>query len=269
MGGIDAQRGYHHNPFWGGFLDLFRIPKFDFYLFASQRPPDQHVPGLEDGPIVFIASYWMPGSPTDVTVFSNCQQRRLYQDGKEIAVRGPDESPKLPHPPFTFAGLRYSMGHYEQAAAFGNGERPTRRWLPGELKAEGLIGGKVVATHVARTAGKPAELALVVDESGRSLVADGSDFVVVYAYIRDPHGTLVPLADDLVKFSVTGPGAVIGDASIGANPMRAEAGVACALVRSTTSPGNITVTAEAFGLKTATVKFQSKALETPVVPGVR
>src|SRR5664279_3359407 len=74
--------------------------------------------------------------------------------------------------PVVFAGLTYSMGRYEQSANFENGQRPTRKWIPGELKAEGLIGGKVVATHVVRTAGVPAQLALSVEEAGRHLVAD-------------------------------------------------------------------------------------------------
>ncbi len=267
--GIDAQRGYHHNPFYGGFLDLFRVPKFDYYLFASQRPPDVHVPELDDGPMVFIATYWMPGAPADVTVLSNCEQVRLSQDGKEIGVKEPDKTSRLPHPPVTFAGLNYSMGHYEQSASFENGQKPTRKWIPGELKAEGLIGGKVVATQVVRTAGVPSQLTLAVEESGRGLVADGSDFVLVRAYVRDAHGTLEPLGDDHVKFSVAGVGAVIGDASIWANPMKAQAGIATALVRSTLKPGSITVTAEARGLKPATITFQSQPFMTAIVPGAK
>ncbi len=267
--GIDAQRGYNPSPFQGGFLDLFRIPKFDYYLFASQRPPAIHVPGLDDGPMVFIANYWMPGSATDVLVFSNCEQVRLTQDGKEIGVQEPDKSSKLPHPPITFAGLRYSMGRYQQGATFDNGQPATRKWLPGELKAEGLIGGKVAATYTIRTAGKEARLTLEADESGRALTADGSDFVPVRACIRDASGTLVPYGDDHVKFTVTGEGAAIGDESNFANPMRAESGIATALIRSTLKAGTITVTATAAGLKPATLTMQSQPLKTEVVPGAK
>jgi beta-galactosidase len=264
--GIDAQRGYNHNPFYGGFLDLFRLPKFDYFLFASQRPPEIHVPGLDDGPMVFIATYWMPGAPADVTVLSNCEQVRLSQDGKEIGVKEPDKASKLPHPPIVFTGLTYSMGHYEQSASFENGQRPTRKWIPGELKAEGLIGGKVMATYMIRTAGVPAQLGLYVEAMGRHMVADGSDLVPVRAYVQDAHGTLVPVANDHVKFTVTGEGAVIGDADIWANPMQAQSGVATALVRSTLKAGSITVTVEARGLKPATVIFQSEPSTTAMVP---
>ena len=261
--GIDTQRGYHLLPFLGGFLDLFRIPKFSYHLFASQRPPDVRVAGLNDGPMVHVASYWNQFSPGDVTVFSNCERVRLFQDGTLVAEQGPDESPALPHPPFTFAALRPSLGRYEPGDGGGNGDESARRWIPGELRAEGLVGGKVVATHVVRTAGVPTQLGLEIDDAGLSLVADGSDFVLARALVRDARGTTAPLAEDLVSFAVTGEGALIGDASIGANPMTAEAGIASALVRATRRAGKITVTAQAFGLTPATLTFESRPHPAP------
>jgi beta-galactosidase len=126
--------------------------------------------------------------------------------------------------------------------------------------------GKIRAAQTVQTAGVQTQLALSVDESERPLVADGSDFVVAHASIRDARGTLVPLADDLVQFDVTGEGEIIGGASIGANPIRAEAGIASALIRSAHNAGKITVTARAFGLKPATLELRSVALTVAVVP---
>lgn len=108
-----------------------------------------------------------------------------------------------------------------------------------------------------------------MDESNRHLRADGADFVVAYASIRDANDTLVPLANDYVKFSVTGEGAVIGDESIFANPMRAQAGIATALIRATLKPGAVTIRAEAFGLQPATATIQSQRFQVPIVPGAR
>jgi beta-galactosidase len=68
---------------------------------------------------------------------------------------------------------------------------------------------------------------------------------------------------------VTGEGAMIGDASIFANPMRAEAGIATALIRSTLRVGAIIVTAESFGLKPATATFQSQPFQIPIAAGAR
>jgi beta-galactosidase len=203
-----------------------------------------HVRGLDDGPIVFIASDWNQFSALDVTVLSNCKRVRLSQGWKEIGEQGPDQSPKLPHPPFTFRGLSPSMGHYEKASSFENGQAPTRRWIPGELTAECLIGGSVRATHTLQMAGVQTQLALSIEESGRPLVADASDFIVVQASIRDERGMISPLAENLVQFEVSGEGEIIGDESIGANPMRAEAGVASVLIRSTHRAGKIEVRGE-------------------------
>jgi beta-galactosidase len=42
--GIDHQRGYHPDPFRGGLLDLYRIPRYAYYLFKSQYDPRSSCP---------------------------------------------------------------------------------------------------------------------------------------------------------------------------------------------------------------------------------
>ena len=74
------------------------------------------------------------------------------------------------------------------------------------------------------------------------------------------------LAEDLVQFEVSGEGEIVGDESIGANPMRAEAGVASVLIRSTHRAGKIEVRARAFGLSPATLQFESMPLTSAAVP---
>lgn len=128
--------------------------------------------------------------------------------------------------------------------------------------------GKVVATHIVHSPGVPTHLELTVDYAGRDLVADGADWIRVYARICDSRGTTYPYGDDMVSFGVDGPGAIIGDATIGANPMRAEAGIATALVRATNVPGTITVRAEAFGLKTGSAPIESKANTAKMWPTI-
>ena len=253
--GIDCYRGYHHQPFYGGALDLFRLPKFDYYQFQSQRPPQVQVPGVDSGPMVFIANFATFHSPSAVTVFSNCDEVRLSQNGKVIATQKPDVMKYVAHPPFTFKAAAFGT---ERSMLFASGVNEAGVQA-GELKAEGLIDGKVVATHVVRSPGVPSRIELTADTAGRDLTADGSDWIRVYAHLVDSNGTTYPYGDDMVTFSVTGPGAIIGDASIGANPMRAEAGIATALVRAGTTPGKITVEATAFGLRSATVEIDAKA----------
>jgi beta-galactosidase len=262
--GIDAYRGYHHQPFLGGPLDLFRLPKFDYSMFQSQRPAavNGDLPNVETGPMVFIASYATFQSPNTVLVFSNCEQVRLMQNGKEIATQSPEAGHSLPHPWFHFEVARFSQG---RSMLFGsNAATPDTEY--GELRAEGLIGGKVAASYVLLAPGTPTQIKLTADLCGRDLVADGGDWVRVYAHVCDSRGATHPYADDTIAFTVSGEGAVIGDASIGANPVRAEAGIATALVRATTKPGTITVRASGFGLKAAVAEMQSVAAKGAVWP---
>jgi len=242
--GIDCQRGYHHQPFYGGVLDLFRLPKFNYYFFKSQSPPDIHVPGLDDGPMVFIANFATFLSPTSVTVFSNCDEVRLTLDGREIGRKKPDPGWAIAHPPVTFEVECFAN---EQSTMYMTGVAKVET-PPVELIAEGIIGGKVAATHRVCPPGVAKSLALHADLCGRELIADGSDWARVHAKICDARGTVCPFADDLIEFSVEGDGQIIGSAHIGANPAKAEAGIATILVQACRTAGNISVHASAFGL---------------------
>jgi beta-galactosidase len=260
--GIDAFRGYHHQPFLGAPLDLFRIPKFDYFMFQSQRPPQRQPARTGSGPMIFIANYATFYSPLDVVVFSNCEQVRLTENGKPIATQTPDAGYRIPHPPFTF-----KVGNFSgtRSMLFANPASPDAPWQPvGELLAEGLIGGKVVAEHQVRSPGVPQSLRLRLDNCGLDPVADGADWVRVYAHVCDAREMTYPFGDDMVTFSVSGEATLIGDERIFANPVRAEAGVATALVRMTRSAGLVTVSASAPGLKSAALEFRSMPVESRV-----
>src|SRR5207249_9154887 len=84
-----------------------------------------------------------------------------------------------------------------------NGDASARTWKvafePGTLKAVASNGGKAVAAHDLRTAGKPAKIALVADQD--KLAPTWDDVSYLTATVVDDNGTLVPTADDLVTFS--------------------------------------------------------------------
>jgi beta-galactosidase len=254
--GIDCQRGYHHQPFFGGALDLFRLPKFNYHFFRSQTSP-QAGDSPVSGPMVFIANFATFLSPTAVTVFSNCDQVRLTLDGKEIGCKSPDAGWSIPHPPFTF---QVDCFAHEQSTMYMTGvarvEQP-----PVELVAEGIVGGNVVATHRVCPPGVPNMVRLVPDLCGKNLVADGSDWVRIHAYICDARGTHCPYADDAIAFAVDenseGEACIIEDPRIAANPVRAEAGIATALLQAGRRPGKIELTAGAFGLTPGAAQIES------------
>jgi len=255
--GMDTYRGYHHQPFYGGPLDLFRLPKFDYYMFQSQRPLTGTIQGAENGPMVFAANFATLQSSTTVMVFSNCEEVRLSQNGKVVATQKPDAGYHLPHPPFTFQLSEFSGS---QSMLFATGIAKPGTPI-GIVLAEGLIGDKVVATHKLEAPGVPTHIRLRLDDCGIPLRADGADWIRVYAHICDARGNTYPHGEDDVTFTVTGEGRVIGNASIGANPMRAEAGIATALIQSTETCGRIAVEASAFGLKPSSLEFSSQAAD--------
>lgn len=253
--GIDAARGYHHQPFLGAPLDVFRLPKFDYFMFQSQRPPQLTPVGIGSGPMVFIANFATFHSPSVVTVFSNCEQVRLFQNGKLVATQTPDKGYHIPHPPFSF-----KVGFFSETRTmlFSGGVAPSGTEI-GELRAEGIIGGKVATVHAIQSPGVPDHIELKLDTCGRDPVADGADWVRVFAHICDARGTTYPYGNDIVTFTTNGQGSLIGDQQIFANPVRAEAGIATGLVRTTTVAGEVTVRASSPGLNEGVLRFESKA----------
>ena len=81
---------------------------------------------------------------------------------------------------------------------------------------------------------------------------DGADWVRLHALICDERGTVCPFADDEIEFAIegnsTGEARILGNRGIGANPVRAEAGIATVLLQAGRTAGKIAVLASAFGL---------------------
>ena len=212
---FDYNRGYSPDIESSGIMDIFRIPKFAYYLYRSQSKPT-----------LKIASYWNEKSDFNhIKVFSDCEEVALYLNNKliEKKMTEPDKaSDQLYCPPFVF-----DVQHFE----------------PGSLKVVGYIKNVAVMEDVVTTEGKPTCIKLTYDKSGKSLKADGSDVVFVYATVCDAKGNQVFTSDASIQFLVKGNGKLIGQ-----NPIKAEAGIATILLQTTAIPGNIIVEAKSIGL---------------------
>ena len=234
---FDHQRGYHPDPFYGGLMDVFRQPKYSYYMFKAQRSPRKEERLFETGPVVYIAHEMTPFSGKDVTVYSNCDEVRLtfLKDGKTYTYNKPVVKEGMPSPVITFSDV------YD----FMVDKAMSRKKKQDEvlLRAEGLIDGKVVATHEVHPARRPEKVLLWVDNENVNLKADGSDFVTVVAAIADKNGNIKRLNNYYVKFHVEGEGRILGDAGILANPAPVKWGTAPVLIQSTLKPGKIKVTA--------------------------
>jgi beta-galactosidase len=140
---------------------------------------------------------------------------------------------------------------------------------PGTIKAVGRKNGKEIVEEI-RTAGKPVALRLTTDTT--TINADGSDVALVHADVVDDNGTVVPDADNQISFTVSG-GKLIGvdngnprdDASFKLNYRKAFNGHAYAIIQAERTPGNIVLTAEADGLKPASVTIKEQKPVNPVM----
>jgi beta-galactosidase len=215
---FDYNRGYSPDIESSGIMDIFRIPKFAYYLYRSQNQST-----------LKIASYWNEKSDFNhIKVFSDCEEVALYLNNKliEKKMAEPDKASDLLFcPPFVF-----DVQHFE----------------PGSLKAVGYIKNVAVMEDFVTTADKATSIKLTYDKSGKSLKADGADVVFVYATVCDAKGNPVFGSAASIQFSVKGNGKPIGQ-----NPIHAEAGIATILVQATAIPGNITIEAKAEGLSPA------------------
>jgi beta-galactosidase len=204
---FDYARGYAPDLESSGVMDVFRLPKFSYWFFRSQRDPDEMVAGKPIGPVLFIANDWTPHSPRQVRIFSNCQEVSLSVNGQFIARQKPDASrmtTNLKHPPFTFAVPQFEVG---------------------TLKAVGYLNGKAVATSERRTPGDITQMALNFDLSGRPFARTGKDAVFCHVNLQDQNGTMVHTNGVPVFWGATG-----GLKLIGNQPAETEAGTATTLV---------------------------------------
>ena len=235
---FDHQRGYHPDAYFGGLYDAFRQKKYAAEAIRLQVQPNSQSSIFNSQFSIFIAHEMTQSSPADVTVFSNCDSVRLTAlDGwKSATLPVIHSSDGVPNAPVVFKGF----WDFWQAR---NLSYTQRNWQAVKLVAEGIVGGKVVCRQQKMPSRRSTKLRLYADEMGRQLVADGSDFIVVVAEVTDDNGNVRRQAREHVTFTVEGEGAIIGDASIMANPREVEWGSAPVLVRSTHKPGKIRIIA--------------------------
>lgn len=136
-------------------------------------------------PMVHILPHWnwpgREGQPVDVRVYSNGDAVELFLNGKSL---GRQSLPPNSH-------LKWSVPYQ-----------------PGALTARAFKGGKEVAIAKVETTGASARIKLTPDKA--SLEPDGTDISVVWVNVTDAQGRIVPLAQNEIRFSTTGPIRIIG-----------------------------------------------------------
>ena len=151
-----------------------------------------------------------------------------------------------------------------------NADDAPRTWKvdfePGTIKALGKNKDKLVASDELATAGKPAKILLTADCN--SLSPGWDNVCCVTAAVADENGVVCPRADDLIRFKITGPGAIAAVATADrsshepfqASERHAYQGRCVAIVKAA-APGKVVLTAAAPGLTTASVTIEAGAAQ--------
>lgn len=222
-----------------GIMDMCGFPKDNYYYYQSW---------WTDRTVLHLFPHWnwpgKEGQDIDVRCYSNCEEVELLLNGRSLGKK------QMPH-----------LGHLSWMVPYE----------PGALVAKGYNNGQEVACDSRETTGAPAAIQLVPDRS--AIDADGEDVTCVAVQIVDSEGRIVPVADNEVEFTVSGPGAIIGVGN--GNPSSHEPdkyidsgavwkrkafnGLCMAIVQSAKLEGELIITAKSSGLTAAKATIRTEA----------
>lgn len=214
-----------------GIVDLAGFPKDVYYMYQSEwtTKPVLHI---------FPHWNWKVGDSVDVwAYYSNADEVELFLNGKSLGVKRKTGD---------------SLHVWWRV-----------KFTPGTLRAVSKRNGKIVLTKEIKTADAPAKIELIADR--KVLKANGEDLSFITVKITDANGNLVPNADNLVNFGLTGEGEIAGvdnglqtsTESFKSSFRKAYNGRCLLIVKTKQKKGNIVVTANSKGLKTASVILKS------------
>ena len=203
-----------------GIADVFRIPKLGASFYLAQVDPAVR-------PVIEPSFYWDFGPRTplgpgrEAIIFSNCDQLKLFVDGKPHAVLQParDRFPNLQYAPF-FADLRVDAQR-----------RP-------ELRMDGYVDGRRVISRSFSSDSSHDRFRLHADD--HELRADGADATRLAFAVVDRFGSPRAFAGGAVTLTLDGPATIVGD-----NPFQLEdsGGAGAVWIRTFSAhPGKVMIT---------------------------
>ncbi|WP_347838436.1 beta-galactosidase GalB [uncultured Draconibacterium sp.] len=201
-----------------GVIDLTGFPKDSYYLYQSL---------WTDEPMLHLFPHWNWNEGQDVDVWAYYNKA----DEVELFVNGISQGVQK-----TTEGKYHAMWRVS--------------YKPGNIIAVSRKEGKVVLEKEIKTAEKAAKIKLVADRS--IIKADGKDLSFISVEITDQNGIMVPDADNLVNFEVSGAGFIAGvdngyqasHEAFKATHRKAFNGKCLLIVQSTGQSGTITITAK-------------------------
>jgi len=225
-------------PYWWparssyfGIIDLAGFPKDVYWFYQSEWT-------ARDVLHIFPHWNWNPGQTVDVWAFTNCDEVELFLNGNSLG--------------------RQRKGHDDFNLVW------KVKFEEGTLLGVGYRNGTEIMRSEVRTAGEPAALTLSPDRA--EIKADGSDLSFITVALTDKDNNPVPLASNMVSFSIEGPGTIAGvdnGSQTSMEPFKADYrkaynGKCLVVVRAGKEKGEIRITASSAGLPDATVTVKVK-----------
>lgn len=283
----DGGRGAIPNSSYFGIVETSGFPKDNYYLYRSQWNHDSST--------LHLVTAWDPDnmmetdSKTPVWVYSNAPKVELFLNGQKIGTATRK----------ALSGTTSAAGHvhYEYttqsnsnvcATTSGTGDESLYSvfnvaFTEGTISAKAYdengaeITDSCAGTHSVSTPGAPAKL-VIPDDYAKSIDADGKSLSYITVDVKDENGNLKTTAANEIRFSLTGNGEIVGVdngdqatvhkyqqksvlTSASSAKIRAYAGKALVIVRSTKDAGGFTLTAESDSLTSATATVQTTKTE--------
>ena len=218
-----------------GVIDLCGFPKDTFFYYQSQWTTK---------PVLYLFPHWnwpgFEGQEIAVWVHSNLDRVELFHNGQSLGAK---DVMKDQH-------LAWNV-----------------KYASGLIEARGYRNGQTAMTVRRETTGPAARLTLRPDRT--EIAADGEDVAMFTVEVQDAQGRVVPVTDNDVSFTVSGPGELVGvgngdptshESDTGSS-RKAFSGLCMAIVQSSKAPGTITLNAASPGLIAATATVTSKAVK--------
>ena len=223
-----------------GVVDAFRIPK-DGY-FAHKVMWDGWV-DIENHHTHIIGHWnYTPDTRKPVYVVSSGDEVELFVNGKSKGF-GRQEYRFL----FTFDSIQWEKGCIEAVSYLEDGTEASRSSI--------------------KTIGDPKELKLSLIQGPNGTYADGADLALVQIEVVDENGDRCPLANNMVKFDLQGPAEWRGGIAQGkdnyvlSKELPVECGITRVMIRTTDKSGKIILKAEAEGLLSNEITFETKPVK--------
>ncbi len=214
-----------------GIIDLAGFPKDVYYMYQSEwtKKTVLHL---------FPHWNWKQGQIVDVwAYYNNADEVELFLNNRSLGIRKKS------------ANELHVMWRIPFKA--------------GTLKAISKKNGKTVLVKKINTAGLPAKIELLADR--KMIKADGKELSFITVRVLDKNGNLVPDADNLINFTISGEGIIAGTdngyqadlESFQSKNRKCWKGLALVIVQSLEKKGNITLRATADGLQPAILSLQT------------